>query len=109
MRENSKKKQSLQETGREKSLGAGNRKFPSESIIPDSILMLPVAKSRLNEIKRSNAVKNRISYFFIFFGGVGGMGGALFNVYTRKKHAQRMPHASANYLKSNAFHQISRF
>ena len=58
-------------SGREKIPEARNQKNPSKSIIPDSILMFPEVKSRLNERKRSRPVKNRVSYFFIFFGDQG--------------------------------------
>ena len=63
MRETRGKCRILHEYGREKSPGAGNQKFPSKSTVPDSILMLPEAKSRLNDPKRSNP---DFHIFFIF-------------------------------------------
>ena len=60
----------LHESGREKSPGAGNQKFPSKSTIPDSILMVPEVKSRLNEPKPvKSGQKSDFIFFHIFRGG----------------------------------------
>ena len=61
----------LHESGREKSPEAGNQKIPSKSTIPDSILMVPEVKSRLNEPKPVKSGQKSDFIFFHIFRGVG--------------------------------------
>ena len=57
----------LHESGREKSPEAGNQKIPSKSTIPDSILMVPEVKSRLNETKPDKSGQKSDFIFFHIF------------------------------------------